>query len=70
MYNLKMATAKRRNMQLYLMQYIIYIPLPTNKVVLDKYTRSSLVNLRTQRRWQTSWLQKTTTRLHDSCTCV
>ena len=44
MYNLKMATVKGRNMLLYLMQYIIYIPLPTNKVVLDKYIRSILVN--------------------------
>jgi len=31
------------------MQYIIYIHLPTNKVVLDKHIRSILVNLKTQR---------------------
>ena len=27
------------------MQYIIYISLPTNKVVLDRYIRSILVNI-------------------------
>jgi len=37
------------------MQYIIYIALPINKVVLDKYMRAILVKLITQRRWQTSW---------------
>ena len=45
MYNLKMAIVKRRNMQFYLMYYIIYIPLPTNKFVLDKHICSILVNL-------------------------
>ena len=33
---------KRRNMQLYLMQKILYI-LPINTVVLDQYTKSTLV---------------------------
>ena len=42
MYNLKMAIIKRRNMQLYLMQKILYI-LPINIVVSDQYTRFTLV---------------------------
>jgi len=48
-----MAIVKRRNM--YLMQYILYIPLPTNKVMLDKYIRPILVNLIIQPGWQTTW---------------
>jgi len=44
MYNLKMAIVKRRNMLLYLTQYIIHISVPTNKFVLDKYIRSNTVN--------------------------
>ena len=42
MYNLKMATIKRRNMYLYLMQKILHILL-INIVVLDEYTHSTLV---------------------------
>jgi len=32
------------------------LPLPSNKVVLDKYIRSYLVNFRTKRGWRNLWL--------------
>jgi hypothetical protein len=45
MYNLKMAIVKRRNMWFYPMQkYNIYL-YHSNKVILDKYVLSNLVNL-------------------------
>jgi len=33
----------------------LYIPLPSNKAVLNKYIRSTLVSLWTQRGWRTLW---------------